>query len=473
MLKRLSLKLAALSLFLMILPAYGTNMTTKETKLDNGLKVVVREDHRAPVVVAQVWYKVGSADEYTGITGISHALEHMMFKGTEEFPDGSYSELIAKNGGNDNAFTTDDFTAYYAELAADKLEMSLELEADRMANLIITKEEFDKEKQVVMEERRLRTDDNPQMTTYERFMAAANISGPYHHPVIGWMHDIEQMTHEDLQRWYDNWYAPNNAVLVVVGAVKAEEVFDLAEKYFGNIEKRAELGSKAFKEIGALGQTRVTVKKEASLPYMIMGFNVPSVHNFEPDEAHIPYALMVGAYALDGGNSSRFAKKLIRKDKVALGLSAYYDPFQRYDGQFKVMGIPAGDHSVETLEQAILAELKLLQDEPLGEQELQKIKNQIIANEIFEKDSMAEQAIMIGSFESIGLSWRDADAYVDNIKRVTPEQVQQAAQRFFNPDYMTVAVLEPLPIGGQAEALAEHEQVPEQADQVQEGAEHE
>ncbi len=455
MLKQTLVKLLFVSLFLFTLPALGVNMTTKEAKLDNGLKIVVREDHRAPVIVSQVWFKVGSADEYTGITGISHALEHMMFKGTKKFPDGSYSDIIAKNGGTDNAFTTDDFTAYYAELDASKLELSFELEADRMQNLIITAEEFAKEKQVIKEERRLRTDDNPQMLTYERFMAAANISGPYHHPVIGWMHDIEQMTAEDLQMWYDNWYGPNNAVLVVAGDVDADKVIELAKKHFGKVTKKALLKTKNYQEIGALGETRIVVKKKAMLPYLMFGYNVPAISEFTKEESYAPYALLLAAYALDGGNSSRFSKTLIRRDELAIGLGTYYDPFQRYSSQFKLTGIPAGKHTVEDLEKGILSQIELLKTELIGDAELNKIKTQIISSEIFGKDSIAEQAITIGSFECIGLSWKDAEQYVENIKAVTAEQIKEVVEKYLVSDQKTVAILDPQAIQDSSETQGE------------------
>lgn len=446
MLKQTLLRILPIVLFFSVFQTHGATMTTKEYKLDNGLRIIVREDNRSPVVVSQVWYKVGSADEYSGVTGISHALEHMMFKGTKKYPGDSYSEIISKNGGTDNAFTTDDFTAYYAELDASKLELSFELEADRMQNLIISDEDFASEKQVVMEERRLRTDDNPQRLTFERFMAAANIAGPYHHPVVGWMHDIDQLTAQDLRDWYNNWYGPNNAILVVVGDVDADDVYDLAKKHFGKLDKVAPLKGKKFQEVDSFGTARVTVNRPANLPYLIMGFNIPAVHSFSEDKSYVPYALLVAAYALDGGESSRFAKELIRGQEIAVDARAYFDAFKRYPGQFTLTGVPAGDKETAELEQAILAEIEKLKQTPLGERELQKIKNQIIAGEIFNKDSMSEQAIMIGAFESIGLSYKDADAYVSQVKKVTPEQVQEVMNTYFVPERMTIAELKPQPI---------------------------
>ena len=210
-----------------------------EFRLENGMKVVVKEDHRAPVAISQVWYRVGSSDEYSGITGVSHALEHMMFKGTKRYPAGHFSAIIAEHGGNENAVTSRDYTGYFQLLEKDRLSIAFELEADRMRNLILPKEEFAKELEVIKEERRQRTDDNPNALAYEQLYATAFNNNPHHHPIIGWMEDLNMLTIEDLRSWYDAWYAPNNATLIVVGDVDPEAVSRLAERYFGDIEPRA------------------------------------------------------------------------------------------------------------------------------------------------------------------------------------------------------------------------------------------
>ncbi|OQX32545.1 MAG: peptidase M16, partial [Candidatus Sedimenticola endophacoides] len=204
-----------------------------EFTLGNGMRVIVKEDHRAPIAVSQVWYKVGASYEPDGITGVSHLLEHMMFKGTQAHPPGEFSRIVAANGGEENAFTGSDYTAYYQTLSSDRLEIAFELEADRMRNLTLLEEEFLKEVEVVKEERRLRTEDSPTSLTYEQFSAVAYRSLPYANPVIGWMNDLENMSVEDLRRWYRLWYAPNNATLVVVGDVEPRQVLELAERHFG------------------------------------------------------------------------------------------------------------------------------------------------------------------------------------------------------------------------------------------------
>ncbi len=444
MIKRTLISL--LTVFLMTFfcaTSYGQTMQSHDMTLDNGLKVVVLEDHRAPIVVTQVWYNVGSGDEHKGITGISHMLEHMMFQGTTKYPDGIFSHIVAENGGSDNAFTSDDFTAYYEELDASKLELSIELEADRMVNLVLNEEAFQKEREVVKEERRLRTDDVPTSVTYERFLATAFHTGPYHHPVIGWMHDIAQYSLDDLKAWYNNWYAPNNATLVVVGAVKPEQVFELAKQYFGPIEKQAPTKVKAFDEIPNLGTKRVEVNMKAKLPYLMMGFRVPTTGTVTEENAHDPYALMLMDFALSGGESARLSKSMIRDKEMAVSASSRYLPIKRYDTQFMLSAIPAAGVTTADLEAELLSHVETLKTELITEEELKKLKTQIIADEIFDRDSMSEQAILVGMFESVGLDYKQALSYTDNIKKVTPEQIKEVANRYFDMDNLTVATLIP------------------------------
>ena len=280
-----------------------------EYQLENGLKVLVKEDHRAPVVVSQVWYKVGSSYEHDGITGVSHALEHMMFKGTEQYPDGEFSRIISENGGRDNAFTGSDYTAYFQTLEASRLEISFQLESDRMRNLILPKEEFLKEIEVVKEERRWRTEDKPTSYLYEVAMATTYQTSPYRFPVIGWMHDLNNMTIEDLADWYKKWYAPNNATVVVVGDVNPDEVFELAKQYFGPLPSGEPITVKKQIEVEQQGAKRVKVKRPAELPSLMMTYKTPVVKPGTvktEDYDWEPYALEVLAAVLDGGGASRF-----------------------------------------------------------------------------------------------------------------------------------------------------------------------
>ncbi len=246
-----------------------------ERTLANGLKVIVKEDHRAPVVVQQIWYKVGSMDESTGTTGVAHALEHMMFKGTRTVPAGEFSKRIAAAGGRENAFTSSDYTAYFQQLHKSRLPLAMKLEADRMQNLNLTGKEFSKEIKVVMEERRMRTDDDPQSLMNEVMMATSYQEHPYHNPVIGWMSDLQKLTVNDVKAWYKTWYAPNNATLVIAGDVKPNEVFALAQRYYGAIPRRALPLRHNFCEPRQIGIKRVVVKAPAELPQLVMAYHTP------------------------------------------------------------------------------------------------------------------------------------------------------------------------------------------------------
>ncbi len=421
-----------------------------EYELDNGLKILVKEDHRAPVVVSQVWYKVGSSYEHEGITGISHALEHMMFKGTEKHAPGEFSRIISENGGRENAFTGTDYTAYFQTLERSRLPISMELEADRMRHLIVLEEEFIKEIEVVKEERRWRTEDKPQSYMYEVAMSTAFQTGPYRHPIVGWMNDLDNMTVNELRDWYQQWYAPNNATLVVSGDVNAEEVFQLAKKYFGPLSAGKPVEAASRPEVIQNGIKRITVKRPAELPYLLMSYKVPvlktALDNPEQVLEWEPYALEVLASILGGSGSARFASNLVRGKEVATSLSAGYNFSARLDHLFTISGTPARDHNVAQLEAAVNEEIKTLQTSLVSKSELQRIKAQVVSSDVYERDSVFYQAMIIGMFETVGLSWKEADKYVTSIQAVTAEQVQTVAKKYLQEDRLTVTVLDPLPL---------------------------
>ena len=415
-----------------------------EYKLDNGLKLVVKEDHRAPVMVSQVWYKVGSSYEHDGITGVSHVLEHMMFKGTDAYPTGQFSQIISENGGRENAFTSRDYTAYFQTMESGRLPVSFELEADRMRNLMLPNEEFLKEVQVVMEERRMRTEDNPQSLTYEQFNAAAYTSSAYRIPVIGWMDDLENMEINDLRVWYEKWYAPNNATVVVVGDVDPKDVYKQAKKYFGPLKPSEVTPPKPRVEIKQLGRKRIDVQAPAKLPYLMMGYKTPVV--LTTDEDWEPYALEVLANVLDGGDSARLTNELVRGSEIAVSAGVGYDAFDRMEGLFLFSGTPSSGHSVEALETALLVQVKKLQEEQVSQAELDRVKAQIRAEKVYEQDSIFYQGMQIGILETIGLDWKEADKYLPRIEAVTAEQVQAVAKKYLVDERLTVAQLVPQPI---------------------------
>jgi len=416
-----------------------------EYLLKNGLKLIVKPDHRATVAVTQVWYKVGSSYEYNGITGISHQLEHMMFKGTENLAPNEFSRIIASNGGRENAFTGRDYTAYFQTMEADRLEVSFRLEAERMRKLIIDETELIKEREVVAEERRMRTEDNPIAMTREAFNATAFVNSPYHHPIVGWMSDINNYEAEDLREWYQKWYAPNNATIVVAGDVKAEAVYKLAEKYFGKLTREVTAVVKPQIEVPQLGMRKVIVQTPAKLPYLMMGWKVPVVKT--ADVAWEPYALEMLAGILDGGASARFSRELVRGEEIATSIGAGYGLFSRLDDLFIVAGTPTKAHTVSELEQAVMQQIVQLQTELVSEQELKRIQVQVVANKTYERDSVFYQAMQIGMLETIGLDWRLSEEYVKNIDAVTAQQVQAVARKYFIDKTLTVAELLPQPIG--------------------------
>lgn len=430
------------------LPTLPATAEVHEYRLANGLKLLVKEDHRAPVAVSQVWYKVGSSYEHDGITGVSHVLEHMMFNGTANHPDDAFSRIISENGGRDNAFTGRDYTAYFQILEASRLAVSFELEADRMSNLVLREEKFETELEVVKEERRLRTEDNPVAYLYEAALATAYQTSPYRHPIVGWMADLDAMKLAHLETWYQRWYAPNNAIVVVVGDVDPEATRQLALKHFGPLEPAPLSPPRAASDLAQQGQKRITVKRPAEVPHLWMGYKTPAL---EPGGADWePYALEVLAGALSGGDSARFAANLVRGQEIAASLSASYSLAARLDGLFIIQGAPARGKTLEALEQAVRAQLEALRETPVSQREMARIKAQVISSEVYERDSLFHQALVLGFFETVGLSWRLAEDYAARVQEVTAEQVQAVAKRYFQDDGLTVAALAPQPIAREA-----------------------
>lgn len=430
-------------LLVLILPSLAHSQDNKvhEKVLDNGLKILIKADHRSPVVVSQVWYKVGSSYEYGGITGVSHMLEHMMFKGTEQLEPGEFSRIIAENGGKENAFTSRDYTAYFQTMNKSRLAVSFRLEADRMRNIKLLPAELLKELEVVREERRLRTGDNPRAKTNEYFMAMAFTNSPYQIPIIGWPADIESYTVADLQQWYGKWYAPNNAVLVVIGDIDPDQVFDLAEHYFAPLKAETITPVKIQTEMPQVGVRRMVVKLPAKLPYLIMGYKVPVLNTIEHEwEA---YALEVLAGILDGGNSARLQAHLVRGKQMAVSVDASYSLFSRLPELFSLSATPAEDVPVTDLESALIAEITQLQNKLVAPEELARIKAQVLAQTIYERDSMFYQGMILGILETTGAGWQKADEYVEKVTAVTAQQVLDVARKYLIEEHLNIATLEP------------------------------
>ena len=414
-----------------------------ETTLTNGMKVIVKEDRRAPSAVHMVWYRSGAMDEVDGISGVAHVLEHMMFKGTKNVGPGEFNKRVAAVGGRDNAFTGKDYTAYFQQIPPDRLSEMMALEADRMQHLVLDDDAFRRELEVVKEERRLRTDDKPSALAYERFKAMAYPASGYHNPTIGWMADLERMTVEELRAWYQVWYAPNNATLVVVGDVTKDEVRGLAEQYFGAIPRRDVPPAKLPRELAEPGERRLTLHVKTQLPSLLMGFNVPGLATSA--DARQVHALRLIAALLDGGYSARLPANLERGEELVSGASASYDAFQRGDSLFLLSATPNVQKG-KTLEQAeagLWRQLEALQKTPPSATELARVRAQVIAGLVYERDSITSQATTIGALETVGLSWTLMDQDLAALEAVTPADIQQAAQTFFTRSRLAVAHILP------------------------------
>lgn len=452
-------KLFIRALFCLLLasPAIALSETpTQEYQLSNGLKLIVKEDHRSPVVVSQVWYRAGSIDEVNGKTGVAHVLEHMMFKGTKTVKLGQFSRRIAAAGGKENAFTGPDYTCYYQQLEKSNLPLSFKLEADRMTNLVITDEEFAKEIKVVMEERRWRTEDKAQSRVNEQFQAISYRAHPYGRSVVGHMNDLENMTAADAREWYENWYAPNNATVVVVGDVKAKQVLALAKKYFGKIKSRKLPERKPQVEPKQMGERRAVVKAPGKLPFLIMGFHTPTLINDAATSAQIwePYALDVLAGVLSGNSSARLNQALVRDTALAVSVGAGYDSATRGRlSMFELVGTPSQGKTVKELEDALFAEIEKIKKDGVTQKELDRVKAGVIASDVYQRDSMFYQGMQIGRLETMGYSWHLLQEYPEKLKAVTSEQIQAVAKKYLVKDNMTVATLDPQPIDPDAKPV--------------------
>jgi zinc protease len=446
------LKIKFLLLSLTLLPVVAM-AEIQEFKLNNGMKIIVQEDRRAPVVVSQVWYRAGALDEVNGKTGVAHVLEHMMFKGTKKVPAGQFSRIIAAAGGKENAFTGQDYTCYFQQLEKSHLPLAMKLEADRMANLVITDDEFAKEIKVVMEERRWRTEDKPQSRVNEQFQSTAFKAHPYARPVVGWMNDLENMTAADAREWYNNWYAPNNATLVVVGDVKAQEVVKLAKLHFGKLKSKKLPVRKPQTEPPQMGERRLVVKAPGKLPYLAMGFHTPTLVGSEllskptAEQDWEPYALDVLAGVLSGNDSARLNQKLVRETSIALDVGAGYDSTSRgRESLFELVATPGDGKTVADVEAALIEQIELIKTGGVTQQELDRVKAAVIAADVYQRDSMFYQAMQIGQLETMNYSWRLLKEYPEKLKAVTSEQIQAVAKKYLIKDNMTVATLDPQPI---------------------------
>ena len=428
--------LIALVLSLITLTARA-ELPTHEFQLDNGLDVLVREDHRAPVITVMVWFKAGSIDEAPYETGLAHVLEHMMFKGSKRLDAGEFSRTVARFGGSDNAFTSYDFTAYFQQYEASRLPLALELEAERLKNLKIDDESFRRELQVVMEERRQRTDDKPTALAWEKFQAVARPGTGYAHPIIGWRDQLAQLQPQQARDWYDRFYVPGNATLVIAGDVTPEQVRPLVEKFFADLP-RGETPPRPETTLNPPpGERRMTLRLPVRVPALYMSYNVPSLTTADHQDDF--YALTMLGGVLDGGTSARMESNLVRGQRLAAGLGAGYDGLQRGNGTFTITATPNPEVSLDELEAAIKAEIEKIAEQPPSEAEMDRVRAGVLAEQIYQRDSVMGQAMELGTLSVLGLDWRLAGQFDDNLEAVTPEQVQQAARKWLVAERSAVA----------------------------------
>ena len=414
--------------------AYATRV--QEFVLDNGLRVLLLEDHKSPAVTFQVWYRVGGRNEKDGKSGLAHFLEHMMFKGTPTTGPEEYSRIIAKNGGRSNAFTTSDMTVYFATMSRDKIDIELGLEADRMANALLGDAYFEPEKKVIQEERRLRTEDNPASALSEVASAMAFTIHPYRRPVVGWMEDIQGLTRQDLIDFYKLYYEPNNAVIVVVGDFSSDTIMPKIRAAFSKIPRGAEPPKVSVEEPAQHGERRVILKKEAELPFILMFYRAPNLRS--PDN----FALDLFSVVLAGGRSSRLYHELVYQKQLVRNVDADYSGVSIDPMGFSVTAQLLPGVELAKVESEIDRLLDKLKSELITDRELQKAKNQIEASFIFAQDSIFGQAMKIGYYEIAG-GWRQMEGYLEGIRKVTREDIRRVARQYLDSDQRTVGTLIP------------------------------
>ncbi|WP_114690189.1 M16 family metallopeptidase [Polynucleobacter necessarius] len=424
------------------LAAGAPSADTHEYRLSNGLKLIVREDRRAPTVAHMVWYRAGAMDEVNGNTGVAHVLEHMMFKGTDSVKAGEFSRLVAAVGGRENAFTSRDYTAYFQQVEKSKLEDVIKLEADRMSNLNFDDAEFLKEIQVVMEERRLRTEDNPSSLLNESLMATAFMNSPYRYPVIGWMNDLQNMKASDARDWYRSWYAPNNATVVIAGDVDAKNVLGLVEKYYGVAAPHELPVRKPQIEPTQRGIKQVQVRAPADSAQFAMAWKVPRLQPGKLDDVE-SYALELLTAVLDGYDNARLNRTLVKQEKVVNDIGVRYDMISRGPQLFLISATMAKGKTVEQAQTSIRKVLEELKQKGILESELKRIKVRILSEQIYKRDSIFGQAMEIGSTEMAEFSWKDIEYMLEKMQTITPEQVQAVAKKYLVDAGLTIATLDP------------------------------
>ena len=415
--------------------------------LPNGLQVIVKPDHRAPTAVHMLWLRVGAMDEVDGASGVAHVLEHMMFKGTPSVPAGAFSRRVAEMGGQENAFTAHDYTGYYQQIPATRLPDVMRLEADRFAHNRWPDAEFQRERAVVQEERRLRTDDNPRALLWEQLSATAFVASPYRRPIIGWMGDLDSLRADDVRDFHRRWYVPANAALVVVGDVDPARVLAQARRIYGAIAARAVPERKPRPEPEQMGPRRIEVKAPAEQGYVALAFKVPRLSSLQPTpENDDALALTVLAAVLDGYSGARLERALTQgPDRLADSAGAGNGLLGRGPQLFVLDGVPAAGKSAAQLEAALREQVARIAREGVSEAELARVKTQWVASEVYKRDAVMAQARELGNAWALGLPLDLNERLIERLQGVSAARVQQVAQRYFGDDRLTTGTLVPQP----------------------------
>jgi zinc protease len=412
---------------------------TFQFALANGMQVLVIPDHRAPVVTQMLWFKVGGVDDPPGLSGLAHFFEHMMFRGTKTVPGDQFSQIIAKNGGETNAFTTHDYTAFYEQIAKDRLGLAMQLEADRLANLNLTEATVGPERDVVMEERRMRVENEPQALTSEQMQAALHLSHPYGRPVVGWMEEIRHIDKVSAQDFYDHHYAPNNCILVIAGDVTPDEIRRMAQQYYGPVAARALQPRAEYAEPPRLAETRMTVARpDAKVPVFSRLYRVPSYATARPGRAE---GLEVYAQVLGGGQTSILYRVLVEQKKLATDAGASYDGMDRDAGEFSVYAVPRPGVSLEALEKAVDQVLAVQAAHQPAAADLARAKTQLVAATTYRRDSQFAMATAYGQALAIGLTVNDVDQWPVRIEAVKAASVKAAAASLARKDAVSAYLI--------------------------------
>lgn len=449
--------LLTLCLLLPAVAAAQTAAPVSQFTLANGMTLIVKPDRRAPTAVHMLWLRVGSLDEVDGTSGVAHVLEHMLFKGTPTLLPGEFSRKVAALGGRENAFTSKDYTGYYQQVPAAKVPDVMQLEAERFARNQWADSEFTKEIEVVKEERRLRTEDNPQALLHEALAATVFTTSPYRRPIVGWMNDLDAMQPDDARAFYQRWYVPANAAVVVAGDVDALEVKRWAEQTYGSIPARDVPARKPRLEPPQVGQRRLDFKAPAQQAYVALAFKTPGVVDLNASAGSAAHqqtqdalALTVLASVLDGYNGARLPRALTQgPGRVADRVDASHQLIGRGPKVFSLTGVPVAGKTAAQVEAALLGEVAKIARAGVTEAELRRVKTQWIANETYKLDSVMNQARELGIYWVVGLPPGAASQIIARLRAVTAEQVQQVAARYFAADQLTAATLLPQPLAAQ------------------------